>query len=259
MERTKWLGKVREHYGRVRQQYGHAVVENPAFPLTSNDTVPTLLPDPPPTRSPTHQRYLTVTTMMRNQRRWIREWIEFHLLVGVQHFIIYDNDSTDHPIEVLQHYIDEGLVTLIPWPPKTLPSRYPARTAIEQWQDTWFRDSLETCLDKSWTIHQQGPCQLAAFMDAIWRTKDGVSRWLGVWDVDEFIYPPTGSRYSTLSDTLKSEFHDYTAVRMWGSVFGTSGHVHAATRKDGSPLQALVTEEYIYRSELDRTPYKILT
>lgn len=241
LDGAKWLEGIRQHLRTMGIVMKGVVTSDPAP-----------LPDPPPQRSTNHTRYLTIATMMKNQRRWLREWIEFNMMVGVEHFILYDNDSTDQPLEVLQYYIDAGYVTVVPWPPKTVPEPYPATTVMEQWQDSWFRDSVETCLAKTWTIHQQGPCQMAAFIDAIRRTKNGVSRWLGVWDVDEFLYPPEGSRYTTLSDTLRGEFTDYTHIRIWGNVFGTSGHVHPLTRKEGSPLPPLVTEEYTSRSELDR-------
>src|SRR5579862_6999193 len=59
------------------------------------------LPDPPPHQSPVRQRFLTVATMVKNQRARLREWIEFHHMLGVEHFIIYDNDSTDLSIEFI--------------------------------------------------------------------------------------------------------------------------------------------------------------
>lgn len=40
------------------------------------------LPDPRPVRSKSHQRFLTLATMMKNQRRWLREWLEFNLMNG---------------------------------------------------------------------------------------------------------------------------------------------------------------------------------
>jgi Glycosyltransferase family 92 len=213
----------------------------------------TELPDPPPTRSPSHTRLLTIATMLRNQRRWLREWIEFNLMMGVDHFIIYDNDSTDQPLEILQHYIDRGYITYIPWPPKQAPQLPQPRTALEEWQLSWFKDSLETCMQNTWTIHRQGPCQLAAFTDAILRTKNGVSRWLGIWDIDEFIFPRVNSGFSSLATILRQNYADHDHIRIYGNVFGTSGHVeHAARRQPGSSLQALLTEEYTYRAELDR-------
>ena len=39
------------------------------------------------------------------------EWIEFHRLVGVERFFLYDNGSTDDHREVLAPYVEEGIVT----------------------------------------------------------------------------------------------------------------------------------------------------
>lgn len=214
---------------------------------------PLPLPDPPPRQSAVRQRFLTVATMVKNQRRWLREWIEFHHMMGVEHFIIYDNESTDLSIEVVQAYIDEGLVEWIPWPPKEIPPPpYEARTKMEDWQDSWFRDSLETCLENTWTIHKQGPCQLAAFLDAIRKTNHGVSRWLGIWDVDEFIFPRPSGGFQTMTDLLKERYDNYTQLSIIGMVFGTNGHIHPATRRPGSELHPLLTEEYTSRAPLQR-------
>ena len=212
------------------------------------------LPDPIPSRSSSHLRYLTFTTMLRNQRRWLREWLEFYLMMGVDHFIIYDNNSEDEPLEILQPYIDQGVVTYIVWPPQRIPGPWrPFKTQIEAYQYHWYHDSLETCLDDSWTIHRQGPCQLAAFGDALARSKGGVTRWLACFDVDEYIYPRPNSAFDSIANLLRRQHANIDHLTVHGSVFGTSGHVdHAARRRPGEPLQALMTENYIYRAELAR-------
>jgi hypothetical protein len=219
------------------------------------------LSDPRPVRASFHQRYLTLATMIKNQRRWIREWVEFHIMIGVEHFIIYDNESTDLPFEILEPYVEQGLVTYVIWPPKSIPPPKNFKTGLDRWQYRWLRDALDTCLDDGWELHRQGPCQLAAFMDAIQRTKDGVSRWLAIWDVDEFIFPQEKSNFRTLSGLLRRHFADADHIKIWGNVFGTNGHVdHAAERKPGSRLPALLTEEYTWRGPLDRItlPQKII-
>lgn len=210
--------------------------------------------NPPPVRAKSHTRYLTVATMLRNERRWVREWIEFNLMMGVQHFIIYDNGSTDLPLEILQYYIDEGLVTYIPWPPASVPPP-PAkfRTPLDEWQYSWFRDCLETCLSDDWAVHRHAPCQYAAFSDAIRRTKNGTSRWLGIYDVDEYIFPRPTSNFRSISGLLREKYRHADVVVVPGGTFGTSGHVdHAAQREPGSPLHALITEEYTLRAEFWR-------
>lgn len=51
---------------------------------------------------------LSITAIIRNEAPYIKEWIEFHKLVGVQKFYIYDNESTDNIKEVLAPYIENG-------------------------------------------------------------------------------------------------------------------------------------------------------
>jgi len=215
------------------------------------------VPEAPPARTTIWNTFLTVATVIKNKRRWLREWIEFHRMIGVEHFIIYDSGSTDEPFDVVRYYVEEGAVEYIPWPPKEVPPPIKARTKMEKWRDSWYRDALETCLHNEWTIHDQGPCQLSAFADAIRRTS-GLSRWLGIWDVDEYIFPRKKYSNLTLADVLGS-FHEMTQIRIQGNIFGASGYVEPPQRTEGSQLQPLVTEEYTWRAELDRMTFQILS
>ena len=54
---------------------------------------------------------LAICSIFKNEGRYIQEWIEYHKLIGVDHFYLYDNDSTDD-ITVLQQYINSGILTL---------------------------------------------------------------------------------------------------------------------------------------------------
>jgi Glycosyltransferase family 92 len=54
--------------------------------------------------------------MFKNEAAFFPEWIEFHRLVGVDHFYLYNNFSSDAFQTVLQPYLDEGIVTLTDWP-----------------------------------------------------------------------------------------------------------------------------------------------
>lgn len=59
---------------------------------------------------------LSVVAIVKNEAKDMKEWIEFHRLVGVSHFYIYDNESEDDLKEVLRPYIESGIVTYIWWP-----------------------------------------------------------------------------------------------------------------------------------------------
>ena len=48
--------------------------------------------------------------MFRNEAAYLKEWIEYHHLAGVEHFWLYNNNSTDQWQDVLQPYIDWGIV-----------------------------------------------------------------------------------------------------------------------------------------------------
>jgi glycosyltransferase involved in cell wall biosynthesis len=53
---------------------------------------------------------------VRNEANDILEWVAFHRLVGIEHFYIYDNNSTDDTAELLRSHFSEDVVTLIDWP-----------------------------------------------------------------------------------------------------------------------------------------------
>ena len=99
------------------------------------------------------QHYLAVCAIYKDEASYMHEWIEFHRLVGVEHFYLYDNNSTDDHREVLAPYIERGEVTLRDWPMET---RQP-----QAYQD---------CVER----HAQH------------------ARWIAFIDLDEFLFSPTG-------------------------------------------------------------------
>ena len=100
------------------------------------------------------QYYLSATCIIKNEAEYMPEWLEYHLIVGVQKFYIYDNGGTDNLKQVLQPYIDAGIVDYTYWP--GIAMQMPA-----------YRD----CVNK----HQND------------------THWLAVIDIDEFLYSDTGN------------------------------------------------------------------
>jgi hypothetical protein len=96
--------------------------------------------------------------IFQNEARFLKEWVEYHQLVGIEHFFMYDNQSTDNPRQVLKAYIDEGIVEYIDW---------------DKSYDT----------PEGWWHVQRG-----AYLDAVGRASTK-SKWLCVIDTDEFIVP----------------------------------------------------------------------
>jgi len=61
-------------------------------------------------------RKLSAFVRVRNEGRFILEWISHYRLLGFEHFYIYDNGSTDATRVILEPLIHMGVVTYVYWP-----------------------------------------------------------------------------------------------------------------------------------------------
>ena len=59
---------------------------------------------------------LAITAIIKNEGRYIEEWIKYHVIVGVEKFYLYDNESTDNTKKILEPYVKCGLVDFIYFP-----------------------------------------------------------------------------------------------------------------------------------------------
>lgn len=132
---------------------------------------------------------LSATAIFCNEARFLPEWIEYYQLVGVEHFYLYNNLSTDHYLESLTPYIEKGIVDLIDWPQ--------VATHWGEWNDI----------------------QILAHRDAIKRAKKN-SKWLAIIDIDEFIVPVKEG--SLLGVLKKYENKGLGGICAMWAFFGTS-------------------------------------
>jgi glycosyltransferase involved in cell wall biosynthesis len=159
---------------------------------------------------------LSAALIEKNEGRYLKEWLEYHLLMGVEHFYVYDHGSTDKSVEVLTPYVERGIVELF---------------------------------DVDGEHH---PAQMEAYNDAVERSR-GVTKYLAFIDADEFLMP---MKHDRAVDAIEEIFDHYekTPFKFMGSceaggigvnwrVFGTSGHE--------APVDGLVTDEYRYRGPDD--------
>ena len=97
--------------------------------------------------------YLAICAIYRDEAPYLQEWIEFHRLVGVEKFFLYDNKSVDGHLAVLEPYIEAGTVTLHDWP------------HVPNGQHTAYEHCLRQHRDDA--------------------------RWIAFIDLDEFLFSPT--------------------------------------------------------------------
>ncbi len=56
------------------------------------------------------QTQLAIVAIIKNEGPYLDEWICYHRLIGVEKFLLYDNESTDDTCSVLKPYIEKGIV-----------------------------------------------------------------------------------------------------------------------------------------------------
>lgn len=59
---------------------------------------------------------VAIVAIAKNEGLYVREWLEFHRMIGVSKIYFYNNESSDNTEEILRPYINEGFVeyTYIP-------------------------------------------------------------------------------------------------------------------------------------------------
>lgn len=99
-------------------------------------------------RRRTYRYEVSLCMIFKNEAPYLREWLEYHILLGVDHFYLYNNNSDDDFAEVLSPYIREGRVTLVDW--------------------------------------ERNYCQVGAY-EHCYKASREETRWLGFIDADEFL------------------------------------------------------------------------
>ena len=63
------------------------------------------------------KKFISLVCIIKNED-YLEEFILYHYLIGVQHFYIYDNESTIPIFKRLNHYLYHQICTVIPFPGK---------------------------------------------------------------------------------------------------------------------------------------------
>ncbi len=121
---------------------------------------------------------VAVVAIFKGEDEYLREWVEFHRIVGVEHFFLYDNSASEASKKILSPYIAEGLVTYIPFadfPENSMRSSYG--------KDQFHKLSMQNLA--------YGDCVKKYARYCLWLLKI---------DLDEFAYPL--KPYATLGEAF---------------------------------------------------------
>jgi hypothetical protein len=64
---------------------------------------------------PTFKNEIIFSTIVKDEDKYIKQWIDFHFKIGVKRFIIYDNSVDNTLLNLLKKYIENKIVILIKW------------------------------------------------------------------------------------------------------------------------------------------------
>lgn len=151
--------------------------------------------DNSPPSGPDSDVYLAIVCVAKDEGIYLKEWIEFHKMVGVERFYFYDNESDDNTKEILDPYINNGTVVYHFLPNHPITKRRP---------------------------------QEEAYNDAIFKYRDR-TRWMAMIDIDEFLFP---TEKDTLPEFLV-DYEQHPAVVVNWMCFDSNGHDKMPTAHGG--------------------------
>lgn len=126
---------------------------------------------------------VSIVGIFKDEAPYLKEWVEYNRIAGIEHFYLYNNNSSDNYEEVLTPYVNSGIVTLLQWPKE----------------------------------HSQLEC----YCDAVNRFKSE-NQWIGFIDIDEFIVPCDFYRNSVYDYLSVFEKNRGSVIIYW-KMFGSSG------------------------------------
>ncbi len=139
-----------------------------------------------------YEYQLSVGMIFKNEASYLKEWIEYHRIVGVEHFYLFNDGSTDNYKKVLAPYISKGIVEL--------------RQAVTHAD---FNGTQVDCYNRT-----------------LLKTR-GSSKWVAMIDSDEFLVTPQGIK---IIDVL-NQFEAFGGVIINWRSFGTSDVAHIPPNK----------------------------
>ena len=139
---------------------------------------------------------LGLVAIFRDEDDYLVEWIEFHRMMGVDHFILYDNGLEKSSQVLLKSYIEKNIVTHILFPD------------IQGLRDGRHADTLSI--------------QQMAYADFIKRFRHHFNYILQL-DIDEFLFPKS---HNSITEVL-NEYDDskLASIEINWTNFGDSGHL----------------------------------
>ena len=126
---------------------------------------------------------LTIAAVFKDEEKWLREWLVYHLIVGVDHFILFNNGKSQPSFNIIEPFITCSAVTYYDFD------------------------------------HPYGDLQIAAYDLALQYFRNE-TKWLAYIDLDELVYPINNDHIYHVLQHFETE--DIIGLNIPVATFGTS-------------------------------------
>lgn len=150
---------------------------------------------------------IALVSISKNEGPYVREWIEFHRMIGISKFYFYDNESDDDTADILAPYIADGVV--------------------------------------DYTLIRGKGVQLNAYNEAIRKHRDD-SRYMAFLDMDEYLTPikPFANVASLVDSIIQKAGGGAAGVGVNWAIFGTAHHKNTPSGLLTAAFNMRGTEEH---------------
>lgn len=126
---------------------------------------------------------LSIVAILKDEAPYLKEWLDYHLAAGVDHFYLYDNESSDETREILKPYIEARQVDAFYVPGEV--------------------------------------AQMPVYNDAV-RKFRFATRYMAFLDCDEFIFPKTLQSIVEVVDEVLSKDERAAGLAINWQIFGSN-------------------------------------
>lgn len=149
--------------------------------------------------------YTSICLLIKDENKYLKEWIDWHISIGVNHFYIYDNASAIPIIETISSlYNDTSLFTVIDWSDKY--------------------------------THMQ----IEAYNHCL-KNYGSENKWIAFIDTDEFIHTLNNVNLNTVLDSYK----EYAYITIPWVLFNANGHLYYEDTPVQSRFTQTFDSEYL--------------
>ena len=156
-----------------------------------------------------------ICAIVKNENLYLREWIEYHVKIGFDKIILYDNNDPEGevPNVVIQDYIDKEIVTVYD-----------------------IRKNEKTIKN-----------QILTYNECLEKYKNSDIDYMAFLDIDEFVFIEKYNNIHQLYDNMP--YYKYDAVLLSWMMFGDNGHLYY----ENKPVQERFTKsgDFKYNINLD--------